>query len=147
MLIYNSQWDVSRSWMINWTFLPQPRRWVIIFLFYLVFCFLILLVSNDFCFVYVFLMGNFPLWTVFLTFQSACFRVFAFQWGGGGVVGNTRRVVAFPRRSLEASQPDPSPGRLFFYHFFCFLTGLARFKPSGFNHGLNHGLNQVVFFS
>ena len=27
-----------------------------------------------------------------------------------------------------------------------FLTGLARFKPNGFNRGLNHGLNQVVFF-
>ena len=26
------------------------------------------------------------------------------------------------------------------------LSGLARFKPSGFNRGLNHGLNQVVFF-
>ena len=30
----------------------------------------------------------------------------------------TRRDVAFPRRSLEASQPDPSPGRSFFLSFF-----------------------------
>ena len=33
-----------------------------------------------------------------------------------------------------------------FFFFFYFASGLAWFKPSGFNRGLNHGLNQVVFF-
>ena len=33
--------------------------------------------------------------------------------------------VAFPRRSTAASQTNPSPGRLFFHRFFCFLILLV----------------------
>ena len=64
---------------------PSPGR----LFFYRFFCFLILLVSNDFCFVYVPLMGNFSLLPVFLAFQSAvfpflCFLECVWVWGGGG---------------------------------------------------------------
>ena len=47
----------------------------------------------------------------FIIFQQIQ-RLFQQSWHSG-----TRWDVALPRRSLEASQPDPSPGR-FFLSFF-----------------------------
>ena len=56
--LFLDEWLYCPSW-------PVPAKPL---LFYRVFFFLIWLVSNDFCFVYVLVMGNISLWTVFLAF-------------------------------------------------------------------------------
>ena len=80
------RWAVASSQTNDCIVPPYPSREANTFLSF--FCFLFLLVSNDFCFCSRSSDKDFFTFSVFLAFQSACFRVFAFYsvcvcvWGG-----------------------------------------------------------------